>query len=789
MKRSLIFAATVLAIGISLEAGRAESPAVPGMITYQGVLLDSQGEPHTGTTDLTIRIYDALTSGVLLYVQEFTGTPLSDGVFTVVLGPTGSATDLPDDPLTTGLADALAGDPGPTAPSRFLEVTVGATGALSRTQILTVPYALDASRLQGTDAADIQMRVTQSCPAGEAIQLIEADGSVTCEASLQGPMMTEADFLAVFADSTGNVLKQADSNIEFGANSINMDGDAKNGLRWSIESPSHSTAGLISFGQGKVGQSFYWPDYQTSTRYNMDITSGSRIDQDEHAMDATWEWSYKPEGTCVSPGPRNGDSCGQFQYPASCSPGLDCNVIAVATCFADGGQCEAPESERLEWNWNPKAVEYSFNPGAVSGGPFEPGETITASGGAQAYIVGSCTTGSNRDRGWFRCTDDSHCDEDVGPGNGACEASIGGVLTIAERTSGIDPATGGLARIQDAVGNSITGEDSGAQATLGGLTPLSRPWRTWDYVWETEGNVADWGFSASPWQRDMIHANTRGVGINLAGSQIGGSLHVQQGNIAFDGPTTTPRATQMYHQWMDDSESPSQAYGLWLDFTAKPGGSDQDLAGVNGMSVVAHYSGERGPSNLSLTALRGLQVRLDTGINPLGSFSTAAMAEFQSPLGSNKPTSYYTLRIYDQLALGTSRTHIARIAPQSQGSKSGQMGLWVWEGGDWNTGHVMFGNNSSSLGDHFYRNQSTELFWETEDGTPNASNSNARAFATTASSPTASQGIGYWGIGTSGDSVCGNLTCAETRLASDMTTSESCGTTHATFFFAACHAP
>jgi hypothetical protein len=118
---------------------------VPAQISYQGVLLDTLGEPRTGNVDLTLRIWDAPTGGTLIYKQVFPSVALAAGVFTVRLGPTGAASDTPDDPLTTSLADALGGDAGPTAPTRFLEVTVGIEGALARTQILTAPYALRAA--------------------------------------------------------------------------------------------------------------------------------------------------------------------------------------------------------------------------------------------------------------------------------------------------------------------------------------------------------------------------------------------------------------------------------------------------------------------------------------------------------------------------------------------------------------------------------------------------------------------------------------------------------------------
>lgn len=141
-------------VGMLAAVAEAAPPLVPEQVSYQGLLLDGTGAPRTGNVDLTLRIYDALSGGTLLYVQVFSATPLTDGVFSVMLGPSGEATDTPDDPLSTSLAEALAGDLGATGPDRFLEVTVGVEGALARTQILAVPYAVHAETADRAALAD-----------------------------------------------------------------------------------------------------------------------------------------------------------------------------------------------------------------------------------------------------------------------------------------------------------------------------------------------------------------------------------------------------------------------------------------------------------------------------------------------------------------------------------------------------------------------------------------------------------------------------------------------------------
>jgi hypothetical protein len=150
------FRLATLALALALVSpGQAAPPQVPASLTYQGVLLDDQGMPRTGFVDLTLRIHDTPLGGTLLYTQIFNGVALDGGVFTIALGPTGEATDTPVDPLTTSLSDALAGDLTGTAASRFLEVTVGIEGALARTQVLSVPYALHATSAETAETAGI----------------------------------------------------------------------------------------------------------------------------------------------------------------------------------------------------------------------------------------------------------------------------------------------------------------------------------------------------------------------------------------------------------------------------------------------------------------------------------------------------------------------------------------------------------------------------------------------------------------------------------------------------------
>lgn len=72
------------------------SAQVPEIISYQGLLSDSDGAPLTGNYDLTVRIYDQQTEGTAIWNETHTGVSVSGGVFNIHLGsvtPFGEAVD------------------------------------------------------------------------------------------------------------------------------------------------------------------------------------------------------------------------------------------------------------------------------------------------------------------------------------------------------------------------------------------------------------------------------------------------------------------------------------------------------------------------------------------------------------------------------------------------------------------------------------------------------------------------------------------------------------------------
>ena len=293
-------AKSLLAIGLAVPLPAAAQ--APQDMAYQGSLTDSSGLPLVGPIELVLRVYEVPNGGAPLYTETHALVAIDpdDGAFLVRLGL--GTTDLDTDgdgEVETNLNDFDA-TLFLTGPNRYLEVQVGlgAAGEIltPRQTIGSAPYATVAADVVADPTSSIGQTIDAAQTTADAAQAaaVAADNNHTTDTTLDEAQVDAfvADNGYITSDDLDDVVQPAQTEPSTVAH--------HNTLNAAITDPADTTFGYgATFPRDDQFASIPGSeaDNQLGAFYNKDGVNGLPSNQFEHAMDSSWELSWRAAGT------------------------------------------------------------------------------------------------------------------------------------------------------------------------------------------------------------------------------------------------------------------------------------------------------------------------------------------------------------------------------------------------------------------------------------------------------------------------------------------------------------
>jgi len=139
---------------------------IPHKINYQGLLTNSGNAPFNGTVSMAFKLFNVASGGSPLYTEQQT-VNVTNGVFNVLIG-SATALPLPFD-VQYYLGVTVGTDPEMTPRSPLAAAPYAIRAGV-------------ADNLDTLGPGDVQRRVAGICTGGNAIQTVDANGNVGCVA-------------------------------------------------------------------------------------------------------------------------------------------------------------------------------------------------------------------------------------------------------------------------------------------------------------------------------------------------------------------------------------------------------------------------------------------------------------------------------------------------------------------------------------------------------------------------------------------------------------------------------
>lgn len=233
MKNKLLV--TLLILGVATIA----FAAVPDHINYQGILRNLAGDLQTGTFSMTFRIFDEVTGGNELLIDEQNNIKVSNGLYNAEVGT-----------ITGAIFDG--GD-------RWLEVEVEGEVLAPRLKINSVAYAWQAENAATADSA------------------INADYADYATLSGTATNAGTVDDISANTSATANELLALDTNKQFKGASISAEA-AGNTFALFVDGKLGATRGIgLNPGSTTCGIATLESSGSTATVNNTSVTANSII--------------------------------------------------------------------------------------------------------------------------------------------------------------------------------------------------------------------------------------------------------------------------------------------------------------------------------------------------------------------------------------------------------------------------------------------------------------------------------------------------------------------------------
>jgi len=508
--------------------------AAPNLINYQGRLVNSAGNPLSGSKTITFRICDSLagacsvtcSAGNSCLWTETQTINLENGIFSVKLGAV--------TPLTSAVY---------SADSRYLGVAVDADPEMSpRVQLVSVPFALSAANISSADGVAISTFVAVSGHV-QAVKFY-GDGS-----ALTG--ISSSDKVLKAGDTMTGRLTAPDATLTYGI------GAATGVFSGAVSAASFS--GNIGTSASGVTISTYATvnGHVTAVKYYGDGSALTGVNSNDKVLKAgdtmtgnltlTGDSKIIAGSSITTTGGFFGSGAGLSNIPAAgiASGSLGSQVLAssVAVGSVQDASIVGVSGSKVSGNITGNAANITGNlpVGQIANGTL--GSQVIASSIAVAsiYTYSTCTAGQvlKASGGVWACGTDNAGAGSMVTQSGATSVTATGVMNYTSSDFGLTEAPAGqanvtiankavtLAKMADLTANTIIGNNTaGSTAPLALTTAQVKALLALDNV----NNTTDGNKPVSSAQQTALNAKA-----DLSGATFTGAVNMNNVAINLSG--------------------------------------------------------------------------------------------------------------------------------------------------------------------------------------------------------------------------------------------------------------